>query len=179
MSVNTYWQSNTLLIAKRSKKIFAVIEPILAKHGVPDDFKYLAVAESGLLNVTSSAGAKGVWQFMKSSGKAYGLQIDDQVDKDGAESIVAHNVEAFELEYRSNKENDDWVKQWRSDNKGRADHRNKFPHFVKIRFAIKDEKNKNTKGIEHTIVVQVAFPNNEPHMQNNRGGNNQQPKVGN
>lgn len=81
MSVNTYWQSNTLLIAKRSKKIFEVIEPILAKHGVPDDFKYLAVAESGLLNVTSSAGAKGVWQFMKSSGKAYGLQIDDQVDE--------------------------------------------------------------------------------------------------
>ena len=79
--VNTYWQSNTMLILKRSKRAFAIIEPILKKNGIPTDFKYLAVAESGLLNVTSSAGAKGVWQFMPSTSKSYGLSINSQVDE--------------------------------------------------------------------------------------------------
>lgn len=79
--VNTYWQSNMMLMLKRSKKAFEVIEPILAAYNIPDDFKYLAVAESGLLNVTSSAGAKGVWQFMKSSGKSYGLEINGEIDE--------------------------------------------------------------------------------------------------
>ncbi|PCJ66045.1 MAG: murein transglycosylase [Bacteroidetes bacterium] len=79
--VNSYWQSNTLLILKRTQRAFAVIEPILAKNGIPDDFKYLAVAESGLLNVTSPAGAKGIWQFMPSSGKSYGLSINRMVDE--------------------------------------------------------------------------------------------------
>lgn len=79
--VNTYWQSNTLLILKRTKKVFQVIEPILAENNIPDDFKYLAVIESGLLNVTSAKGAKGIWQFMESSGRSYGLQIDRGVDE--------------------------------------------------------------------------------------------------
>lgn len=79
--VNSYWQSNSLLMIKRSKRVFEIIEPILAKNGVPDDFKYLAVAESGLLNVTSPAGAKGVWQFMPSTAKNYGLEVNGEVDE--------------------------------------------------------------------------------------------------
>ena len=55
--VNTYWQSNALLLMKRAHKYFPIIEPILLKNGVPEDFKYLAVAESGLQNVVSPAGA--------------------------------------------------------------------------------------------------------------------------
>ncbi len=61
--VNTYWQSNALLWIKRTNKYFPIIEPILKEKGVPDDFKYLAVIESNLRNVTSPAGAKGVWQL--------------------------------------------------------------------------------------------------------------------
>ena len=49
---NTYWQSNTLLLHKRAAKYFPIIEPILKKHQLPDDFKYLALIESGLENVT-------------------------------------------------------------------------------------------------------------------------------
>lgn len=79
--VNTYWHSNTLIMLKRSKRAFDVIEPILAQYGIPDDMKYLAVAESGLINVTSHAGAKGVWQFMTATGIAYGLRINNQVDE--------------------------------------------------------------------------------------------------
>ena len=79
--VNTYWQSNGFLMFKRAKKYFPIIEPILAKHGIPDDFKYLAVIESGLTNATSPAGAKGFWQIMKGTGKEYGLEVNTNVDE--------------------------------------------------------------------------------------------------
>ena len=79
--VNTYWQSNGLLLFKRSHRYFPVIEPILKSHGIPDDFKYLALIESGLQNVTSPAGAKGFWQIMESTGKEYGLEINSNVDE--------------------------------------------------------------------------------------------------
>ena len=79
--VNTYWQSNALLLMKRSHKYFPIIEPILAKNGIPDDFKYLAVAESGLQNVVSPAGATGFWQVMKTTGKEYGLEVNSNVDE--------------------------------------------------------------------------------------------------
>lgn len=79
--VNTYWQSNALLLMKRAHKYFPVIEPILAKNGIPDDFKYLAVAESGLQNVVSPAGATGFWQIMKATGREYGLEVNSNVDE--------------------------------------------------------------------------------------------------
>ncbi|NQX84412.1 MAG: lytic transglycosylase domain-containing protein [Flavobacteriaceae bacterium] len=79
--VNTYWQSNGLLMFKRANKYFPIIEPILKKHGVPLDFKYLAVIESGLQNVTSPAGAKGFWQIMKVTGRENGLEINSNVDE--------------------------------------------------------------------------------------------------
>ncbi|MBQ4914822.1 lytic transglycosylase domain-containing protein [Maribacter sp. MMG018] len=79
--VNTYWQSNALLLMKRAHKYFPVIEPILAKNGIPDDFKYLAVAESGLTNVVSPAGATGFWQIMKETGREYGLEVNSNVDE--------------------------------------------------------------------------------------------------
>lgn len=79
--VNTYWQSNALLLMKRAHKYFPVIEPILAKNGIPEDFKYLAVAESGLQNVVSPAGATGFWQIMKATGKEYGLEVNSNVDE--------------------------------------------------------------------------------------------------
>ncbi len=79
--VNTYWQSNAVLLMKRAHKYFPVIEPILAKNGIPDDFKYLAVAESGLQNVVSPAGATGFWQIMKATGREYGLEVNNNVDE--------------------------------------------------------------------------------------------------
>ena len=79
--VNTYWQSNGFLLLKRSHKYFPIIEPILEAYVVPDDFKYLALIESGLQNVTSPAGAKGFWQIMKSTAKEYGLEVNANVDE--------------------------------------------------------------------------------------------------
>ena len=79
--VNTYWQSNGLLMFKRANKYFPIIEPILAKNGIPDDFKYLAVIESGLTNAVSPAKASGFWQIMKTTGRENGLEINTNVDE--------------------------------------------------------------------------------------------------
>lgn len=79
--VNTYWQSQTVLFIKRAHRYFPVIEPILAKHGIPNDFKYLPLIESGFMPVVSPAGAVGFWQIMKGTGRDYGLEINDDVDE--------------------------------------------------------------------------------------------------
>jgi len=79
--VNTYWQSNGFLMFKRANKYFPIIEKILEEEGVPDDFKYLAVIESGLTNVVSPAGASGFWQIMKVTGREYGLEVNGNVDE--------------------------------------------------------------------------------------------------
>jgi membrane-bound lytic murein transglycosylase D len=81
LSVNAYWQSATLMHIKSANKFFPIIEPILAEEGVPDDFKYLAVAESSLRNLQSSASAKGFWQFRKAAAKELELEINDEVDE--------------------------------------------------------------------------------------------------
>ena len=78
---NTYWQSNTMLFFKKANKYFPIIEPILKKNNIPDDFKYLAVIESGLDNVVSPAGATGFWQIMKGTALEYGLEVNSGIDE--------------------------------------------------------------------------------------------------
>lgn len=78
--VNMYRQSSMLLYFKRAARYFPVIEPILKKHNIPQDIKYLCVIESGLTNATSPAKAQGFWQFIPETGKQYGLSINDDVD---------------------------------------------------------------------------------------------------
>jgi hypothetical protein len=81
LSSNVYWQGNTLQILKLSEKYFPIIEPILKENGIPDDFKYLAVAESGLRHVNSPSGAASTWQIMKATGQGYGLLINEELDE--------------------------------------------------------------------------------------------------
>lgn len=78
---NVYFHSQTILSIKRAHAIFPVIEPILKEEGVPNDLKYLAVAESTLSNAISSAGARGVWQFMKGAAGEFGMEVNDEVDE--------------------------------------------------------------------------------------------------
>lgn len=79
--VNIYWQSNGLLLIKRAHKFFPIIEPILKQNSIPDDFKYLALIESGLQNVESPSGASGFWQFMKAAAQENGLEITQDIDE--------------------------------------------------------------------------------------------------
>lgn len=79
--INTFWQSQTILLLKKSKRWFTEIERILKQEGIPDDFKYLALAESGLSNVVSPSNAVGFWQFLPSTAKQYGLTVNGEVDE--------------------------------------------------------------------------------------------------
>lgn len=79
--VNAYWESNMILLLKRSAKYLPAIEQMLKANGIPDDFKYVAIAESALMNVGSPAGARGFWQIMESTGKEYGLEITKDIDE--------------------------------------------------------------------------------------------------
>ncbi len=81
LTTNTYRHSATIRILKLSARYFPIIEEVLRANGVPDDFKYLAVAESGLENVSSPKSAKGYWQFLDSTGKSYGLEISSDVEE--------------------------------------------------------------------------------------------------
>lgn len=80
--VNSYLHSHTSQILKAAPRTFAIIEPILKANGIPDDFKYLAVIESRLdPQIVSPAGAVGIWQIMKDTGKELGLEINNEVDE--------------------------------------------------------------------------------------------------
>lgn len=79
--VNMYRHSATITYLKKAKRYFPEIEKVLKENNIPDDLKYLCVAESGLSNVVSPAGATGFWQFMKSAANEYGLRIDTNIDE--------------------------------------------------------------------------------------------------
>lgn len=81
LTVNSYRHSATIQYIKLAARYFPYIEEQLALNEVPDDFKYLAVAESGLRNAVSPAGARGIWQFMKATGKEKGLEINSEIDE--------------------------------------------------------------------------------------------------
>lgn len=81
LSVNTYWHSSSLQIMKKAHRWFPVFDTIFSKYGIPSDFKYLCLVESGLDNVVSPAGAVGFWQFMKGTAKEYGLEVNGNVDE--------------------------------------------------------------------------------------------------
>tara|TARA_Y100000994_G_scaffold219989_1_gene198832 strand:- start:176 stop:1153 length:978 start_codon:yes stop_codon:yes gene_type:complete len=78
---NIYWQSNTLLYFKRANKYFPIIEEILAKNNIPDDFKYLALIESGFEYTVSPSGAAGFWQIMRGTAREYGLEVNYAIDE--------------------------------------------------------------------------------------------------
>ena len=81
LTIQCYQHSRTLQTLKRSTRFLPVIEKILKEENVPDDLKYLCIAESNLDNVVSPAKAAGFWQFMEATGKSYGLEINEHVDE--------------------------------------------------------------------------------------------------
>lgn len=81
LNTNAFRHSSTILLIKRSHRYFPIIEPILERNGIPDDFKYVAVAESDLSNIVSPAKATGFWQFMNATAKEYGLEVNKEVDE--------------------------------------------------------------------------------------------------
>lgn len=116
--VNTYFQSASILHFKKAARWFPVFEEILKAHGIPDDFKYVSVIESGLSNVVSPAGAVGYWQLMKNTAIELGLRVDDEVDEryDPVKSTYA----ACKYILRAEKEFGSWTLAAASYNMGMA-----------------------------------------------------------
>lgn len=81
LQINTYYHSNTIFLIKRAHRWLPQIQEILREYGIPDDFKYLPLIESNLLNLTSPRDAVGYWQILEGAGKEYGLEITREVDE--------------------------------------------------------------------------------------------------
>lgn len=81
LNVTGYWHSNTIQNLKLANRWFPIIEKTLKENGVPEDFKYLAMAESGLRNVISPSNAHGYWQFLEATAEHYGLVVNGEVDE--------------------------------------------------------------------------------------------------
>jgi hypothetical protein len=79
--INVYWQSHTMLLIKRANRYFPLIENVLRKNGIPEDMKYLAVAESDLTNAVSPDQAVGFWQFVQGTARDYRLEVNNEVDE--------------------------------------------------------------------------------------------------
>ena len=100
--VNSYLHSHTIQILQTAPRVFQLMKPILEKNGIPEDFKYLAVIESRLNpQAQSPAGAVGVWQFLKGTGKENGLEINNEVDEryhieKSTEAAAAYLKKAYE-----------------------------------------------------------------------------------
>ncbi|MBP5336508.1 MAG: lytic transglycosylase domain-containing protein [Bacteroidales bacterium] len=78
----TYGHTNSILMLKRAERMFSIVVPILKKNGVPEDLKYLMAIECNLdPKSVSTAGAAGPWQFLKATGRSYGLEVADEVDE--------------------------------------------------------------------------------------------------
>ena len=106
--------------------------------------------------------------------RRYQVTIDDEVDEGGEKSVIAENVSDFKLSYRGSDfqigKKPDWLDQWRSDNKGRPDHRDKFPSQVMIELEIEDDSKSGGTSLKETIVVNIHFPNNDPFFEPSRNG---------
>ena len=118
MVVNTYHHSSTMLYLKRASRWFPVIESVLEEKGLPDDFKYLAVIESGLSQVVSPAGAAGFWQFMKGTAPQYGLRITKEIDE--RYHVVKSTYAACNYLLDAKKEFGSWALAAASYNMGKA-----------------------------------------------------------
>jgi membrane-bound lytic murein transglycosylase D len=81
LQINCYLHSNTIFLIKRANRWLPQMQEILRKHDIPDDFKYLPLIESNLMNVVSPKDAVGFWQILESSGKELGLEISANVDE--------------------------------------------------------------------------------------------------
>jgi membrane-bound lytic murein transglycosylase D len=79
--INSYLQGSTLYLLKLYGRWMPMIEERLKANGIPDDFKFLCVAESALQNQVSKVGATGFWQFMRTTAPSFGLEVNSEVDE--------------------------------------------------------------------------------------------------
>jgi membrane-bound lytic murein transglycosylase D len=116
LKVNRYWKPIASDLAQKASRYFPIIRPILKKNGIPDDFKYLPLVESGFSNMVSYSGAAGPWQIMPSTGRHYGLAVNSQIDE--RYHIIRSTEAACKIINDAYKRLKDWTLVAASFNKG-------------------------------------------------------------
>ena len=78
---NSFYTSHTSVFKKKYDYYFKIIEPILKKNKIPEDFKYVPLMESNFSDTLNYKGARGFWQMMPKMAENFGLLVNDTVDE--------------------------------------------------------------------------------------------------
>ena len=107
LKASSYEHIQTDRLHHMAARWFPIMEPILKRYGIPEDFKYLPLVESGLKGGTSARGASGYWQFMPGTARSYGLVVND--DQDERHNIKRSTVAACRYLNDLYKEFNNWT----------------------------------------------------------------------
>ena len=158
---NTFSHSRTLLLLKRAGRWFPVIEPILKENGLPDDLKYVAAIESDLSNVISPAGATGFWQFMKTTGPEFGLEVSEEVDE--RYDVEKSTVAACQYFKKAYAKFNSWTLSAASYNMGMAGVSKRVEDQQQNSYYGLDLSSETTRYVARILAVKSIFENPEAY----------------
>jgi hypothetical protein len=154
---NAYYQSATAQILKRANRWFPMIERILKEEKIPDDFKYLAVIESGLVQATSPVGAQGFWQFMPYTAEEYNLEMSTEIDE---RLHVEKSTRAACAYLRTAKESlKDWLLASAAYNRGIGGVRQDMQWQGTDHYFDTDQNNETARYVFRILAVKLIFEN--------------------
>ena len=161
LSVNTYWHSSTLQLIKKAHRWFPMFDSILESKGIPSDFKYLSVIESGLSNVVSPAGATGYWQFMKSTAKEYGLEVNKEIDE--RYNIYKSTVAACDYLLKSYEKHKDWTLVAAAYNAGNNGIRKRLEQQISSSYFDLLLNEETSRYVYRILAIKLIFENPESY----------------
>jgi hypothetical protein len=159
--VNAYFQSATIQQLKRANRWFPTIERILKEEGVPTDFKYLAVIESGLVQAVSPAGAQGFWQFMPGTAKEYDLVVNKEIDE--RLHIEKSTRAACKYLKASHAEFNDWLLAAASYNRGVGGVKQDMGWQGTKHYFDTDQNSETGRYVFRILAVKLIFENPEAY----------------
>ena len=159
--VNAYYHSSTIQGLKRANRYFPEIEKALRENGIPDDFKYLCLIESGLSQAVSPAGAKGFWQFMPATAKEFNLTVNNQVD----ERLDVTKSTTAACKYLKNAQNkfNNWMLTAASYNAGMGGIQNALDDQLVDRYFDLHLNNETSRYVFRILAMKIIFENPEAY----------------
>jgi len=159
--MNAYYQSATTGYFKRANRYFPMIERILKDEGIPDDFKYLAVIDSGLQQAVSPVGAQGFWQFMPFTAELYNLEMTEEVDE---RLHIEKSTRAACQYLKSAKETlGDWVMTTASYNRGVGGVKDDMAWQDTEHYFDTDQNSETGRYVFRLLAIKIIFENPEAY----------------
>lgn len=159
--VNAYYHSSTIQGLKRANRYFPEIEKALKENGIPDDFKYLCLIESGLSQAVSPAGAKGFWQFMPATAEEFNLTVNNQIDE-RLDVTKSTNAACKYLRKAQNKFNN-WMLTAASYNAGMGGIQNAMEDQLVERYFDLHLNNETSRYVFRILAMKIIFENPEAY----------------